>query len=104
MTVRVLIPDFLVEPSYGAYRDSNWEVFSLKLPTEKLLTGKGTRTRFTASVMDAVIQLKDYYRFFNDPRNEDAVKMVLKRRLNYPRLAVLVEECPRQRGTLKLWS
>ncbi len=79
-----LIPDFVVRPAVGSTRDSNWEILDLKLPNQKLLAGKGKRTRFTSAVMNAVAQLKDYGEYFKNPNNESVIRAILSHHLGFP--------------------
>jgi len=90
----LLIPDFLVKPSAGHQRDSNWEVLDLKLPNERLLTGKGNRAQFAHTVTKAISQLKDYGDFFRNPSNRQAILKVLAYHLRFPKLAVLIGRMP----------
>ncbi|MEO8383516.1 MAG: hypothetical protein ABI779_27915, partial [Acidobacteriota bacterium] len=54
----VLIPDFILKPIVAMERDSRWEVRELKLPTARLLVGKGARQMLSHEVMKAVTQIR----------------------------------------------
>jgi hypothetical protein len=92
---RLLIPDFLLRPVVSVQRDVNWEVRDLKLPQVPLLVREGGRPRFSAAIMDAVVQLRDYRDYFRNEGNAENIEALLGHRLRFPRLAILVGRMPR---------
>jgi hypothetical protein len=86
----ILIPDFILKPIAAQKRDSKWEILDLKLPQERLLAGKGSRRRLSASVMKAISQLRDYHQNIQHPDHEQTVEALLGHRLKYPSLGVLI--------------
>jgi hypothetical protein len=86
----LLIPDFILKPIVAQQRDSTWQVLDLKLPREKLLAGRGSRARLSASVMKAIRQLRDYHENIAYPDHADKIEELLGHRLRYPSLGVLI--------------
>lgn len=91
-----LIPDFVLRPVTHPHRDSRWQVLDLKMPSAKLLSGKGRRVRFGAEVADAIVQLNDYTEYFRNPSNKDVIESILSHHLRFPSKAVLIGRMPRQ--------
>jgi hypothetical protein len=91
-----LIPDFILEPVYNFSRDSNWEIFDIKLPDVKLLTKHKQHPRLSADVHQAITQLRDYGKFFRDPSYEDEIVAKVGRHLRFPRLGVLIGRMPKE--------
>jgi|HubBroStandDraft_6_1064221.scaffolds.fasta_scaffold03031_5 hypothetical protein len=91
---KILIPDFVMKPIVALQRDSNWEVLDLKLPQAKLLAGPADHRGFSAQVMHAMNQVKDYKDYFENPANAADVQSKLGHRLQHPRLAVLIGRMP----------
>jgi len=65
-----LIPDFLLEP-YN--QNSLCDILDLKLPRAKLFVLKKNRMRFSAAVMEACSQLREYNQFFDDKENRERI-------------------------------
>lgn len=99
---RLQIPDFILRPIVSVQRDSNWEVRDLKLPQAPILVRESGRPRFSAAIMDAIAQLRDYHDYFSSGRNTENVEALLGHRLRFPRLAVLVGRMPRNVAALEL--
>jgi lysine biosynthesis protein LysW len=66
-----LIPDFALEPF-----DQNalCDLLELKLPTTEVFVLKQRRMRFSASVMEACAQLREYSMFFDEEKNRITVR------------------------------
>jgi hypothetical protein len=66
-----LVPDFLLEPvDQGALCD----LLELKRPDARLFVLKKNRLRFSAAVFEAVAQLREYSRYFDEQRNREYIK------------------------------
>ena len=65
-----LIPDFLLEP-YN--QNSLCDVLDLKLPSSKLFVIKKNRMRFSAAIMEACAQLREYSHYFDNKENREKV-------------------------------
>jgi hypothetical protein len=74
---RVLIPDFILKPLFTQQDDSKWRVLELKLPSAKLLSGKGPRRRLSSRVMEAIAQLREYKKYLEDSAQTDGVENLL---------------------------
>lgn len=66
----LLIPDFLLEP---LDQNSLCDILDLKLPTAKLFVLKKSRMRYSAAVMEACAQLREYSNYFDDNINREKV-------------------------------
>lgn len=86
----VLVPDFILKPIFAQRRDSTWEVLDLKLPVEKLLSGRGSRARLSSHVLKAIRQLRDYHENIRHPDHAEAIERLLGHRLQHPRLGILI--------------
>lgn len=86
----LLIPDFVLKPIYAQRDDSQWSVLDLKMPKEKLMTGKGSRRHLSRSVMAAIAQLRDYKAHFGSAEQAAAVAKVLGHPLRHPKYGVLI--------------
>lgn len=60
-----LRPDFFLERIEGDFCD----ILDIKLPTASLVVGTPNRRTFSASVISAMGQLREYRNYFNDPAN-----------------------------------
>jgi len=65
-----LIPDFVLEPFD---KGSLCDLLELKLPQSKFIILKSNRLRFSAAVMEACAQLREYSIFFDEEKNRKAV-------------------------------
>lgn len=65
-----LIPDFLLEP---VDQSALCDLLELKLPSAPVFVGKRKRIRFSAAVSDALAQLKEYERFFDEKKNRELI-------------------------------
>lgn len=66
----LLIPDFLLEP---LDQSSLCDILDLKLPTAKLFVLKQSRMRYSAAVMEACAQLREYSNYFDDKNNREKI-------------------------------
>ncbi len=65
-----LIPDFLLEPwDQNALVD----ILDLKLPTTNIFVLKKSRMRYSAAVMEACAQLREYNQYFDDKENRQRI-------------------------------
>lgn len=62
-----LRPDFFMERVDGPLCD----IAELKLPNARVVVGRPNRRTFSSGIISAVGQLKEYYRYFDDPRNRE---------------------------------
>lgn len=68
-----LKPDFILEPM-----DEKWcELLDIKLPTVKLVTGPENRSRLSSAVLEGISQLKEYQRYFENPKNRELFKEIM---------------------------
>lgn len=66
-----LIPDFALEPfNHNALCD----LLELKLPTTEVFVLKKRRMRFSAAVMEACAQLREYNAFFDEEKNRRSIR------------------------------
>jgi len=61
-----LIPDFMLEP---IKQNSLCDILDLKLPTARVFVMKKNRMRYSAAVMEACAQLREYGDYFDDEEN-----------------------------------
>lgn len=85
----ILIPDFVLKPIVAQKRDSRWEILDLKLPQERLLTGRGARTHLSHQVMRAIAQLREYKDLF-EKSDGTSIAAILGHALKRPKLGVLI--------------
>lgn len=65
-----LIPDFLLEP---LDQNSLCDILDLKLPAAKIFVLKQSRMRYSAAVMEACAQLREYNNYFDEKENRDRI-------------------------------
>lgn len=65
-----LIPDFLLEP---VEQNALCDILDLKLPTVNIFVLKKSRMRFSAAVLEACAQLREYNNYFDDKQNRDLI-------------------------------
>jgi len=88
---RKLIPDFVLEP---ADRAGLADLLDIKLPSAQVLVLKRSRPRYSAAVMEACAQLREYSAFFEDPKNIAAVQTKYGLRAYRPRLFIIIGRKP----------
>lgn len=66
-----LIPDFVLEP---VNQSSLCDLLELKLPSAEVYVLKKNRMRFSAAVMEACAQLREYSRFFDEGQNRKIIQ------------------------------
>jgi hypothetical protein len=84
---RKLIPDFVLEP---ADRNGLADLLDIKLPTAQVLVLKRSRPRYSAAVMEACAQLREYSAFFEDSQNITAVQNKYGLKAYRPRLFIIM--------------
>jgi hypothetical protein len=85
-----LRPDVIAEPA-----GSPWaEILDLKLPSAKVLVGRGDRVRMSAALSEAVAQLREYGAFFDDRRAAAQIEHRLGIRCYRPKLTVIIGRDP----------
>ncbi len=65
-----LIPDFVLEP---IDQSSLSDLLELKLPSTQIFVLKKNRLRFTAAVLEACAQLREYSIFFDEEKNRKTI-------------------------------
>jgi len=81
-----LIPDFLLQN----VTDDLWDIFEIKKPSEKIIVGPPNRPRFSANVIKACSQLREYKSYFNDPKNRELIESKYGLRVYKPNIAVII--------------
>lgn len=82
-----LIPDFLLEP---LEHDSLCDILDLKLPTTKLFVLKKNRIRYSAAVMEACAQLREYSSYFDEKQNRERVLIEYGLLAYKPKMIVII--------------
>lgn len=82
-----LIPDFLLEPMD---QNSLCDILDLKLPTEQIYVLKKNRIRFSAAVMEACAQLREYSSYFDEKSNRERVSKHYGLLAYKPRMIVII--------------
>jgi GTPase SAR1 family protein len=83
-------PDFLLCPHDRIFGD----IFELKLPSHKLISGKKNRIKFSSAVEDAIAQTRHYREFFNSEENRNIVLKRYGLTAYKPKITVLVGKTP----------
>ena len=81
-----LIPDFFLEKIDSDFCD----ICDLKRPTVELIRNQKNRTRFRATVMEAVAQLDNYRDWFDDKSNRDAFHSRYGLKAFKPRVVMII--------------
>jgi cold shock CspA family protein len=82
-----LVPDFMLEPlDCGGFAD----LLELKLPSAQVFVLKKNRLRFSAAVVEAVAQAREYGAFFDEEANRKTVQDRLGFTAYRPRLFVII--------------
>ena len=87
-----LIPDFVLEP---VEQSGLVDLLELKLPTASLFVLKKSRMRFSAAVVEACAQLREYSAFFDESRNRAAVLQKYGLTTYRPRLFLVIGRRPK---------
>lgn len=82
-----LIPDFLLEPTD---QDSLCDLLELKTPSQKIFSLKKSRMRFSAAVMEACAQLREYSAFFDEERHRKAIENQYGLTVYKPKMFVII--------------
>ena len=82
-----LRPDFLLEP---IDQTRLCDLLDLKMPAAQIFVMKERRIRFSAAVMEACAQLREYHLYFDEVRNRDFVKDTYGLSAYKPRMIVVI--------------
>lgn len=82
-----LIPDFLLEP---LDQSALCDILELKLPTAKVFVLKQSRMRFSAAVMEACAQLREYSSYFEEKVNRERVQQEYGLLAYKPKMFVII--------------
>jgi Domain of unknown function (DUF4263) len=82
-----LIPDFFLEP---IEQNALCDVLDLKLPNAKIFVLKKSRMRFSAAVMEACAQLREYSHYFDEKKNRELVYRKYGLMAYKPRMIVII--------------
>lgn len=82
-----LIPDFVLEPLENS---ALADLLELKLPTAQIFVLKKDRKRFSAAVLEACAQLREYNMFFDDPKNRSMIYAKYKLLAYKPKMFVII--------------
>lgn len=82
-----LVPDFILEP---VDQSSLCDLLELKLPTAEIFVLQKRRTRFSAAVLEACAQLREYCRFFDEEKNRKAIQNNYKLLAYRPKMFVII--------------
>lgn len=93
-----LIPDFMLEPV--GLDAAN--IVELKLPSERVVVGRGKRLKLAEGVMSAVAQVREYRAFFDDPTARSAFRDRYGVEAYRPHAAVLIGREPAGADPLQL--
>jgi RNA recognition motif-containing protein len=84
---RKLIPDFILEP-YDSIELC--DLLELKLPSSKLYTMTKNRESYSASILKAKAQLREYAYFFEDPLNRKKIVDKYGLHMYHPNMIVVI--------------
>ena len=82
-----LIPDFILEPVESS---ALCDLLDLKLPRAPIFVMKKNRTRFSAAVLEACAQLREYAVYFDEERHRRRIKEKYDLLLYRPRMFVII--------------
>lgn len=82
-----LIPDFMLEPTD---QSGLCDLLELKLPKHSVYVGVDARKRFSAAVMEAIAQLREYRKFFDSTVNREKVFESFGLRSYKPKLFLVI--------------
>lgn len=81
-----LIPDFFLQ----SITDELWDIIEIKKPTDTVLVGTTNRPRFSANVMKACSQLREYRAYFDDSQHRNMIEKKFKLKVYKPNIAVVI--------------
>lgn len=82
-----LIPDFVLEP----YNQQGFcDLLELKTPDARTYVLKKNRSRFSSAVFEAVAQLREYSRYFDEEHHRDRIEQKYGLRAYKPRMFVIL--------------
>jgi len=82
-----LIPDFILEPVESS---ALCDLLDLKLPSAPIFVMKKNRARFSAAVLEACAQLREYALYFDEERHRRRIKEKYDLLLYRPRIFVII--------------
>jgi len=82
-----LIPDFLLEPFDQSLL---CDILDLKLPTASLYVLKKSRMRYSAAVMEACAQLREYSNYFDSKDNREQIFREYGLKAYKPKMIVII--------------
>lgn len=82
-----LIPDFVLEP---VNQNSLCDLLELKLPSTDVYVLKKNRMRFSAAVMEACAQLREYSRYFDEEQNRLKIQNKYRLSAYKPKMFVII--------------
>lgn len=83
-------PDFFLCPHSSFYSD----ILELKLPKEKLISGRENRTKFSSKVEDAIAQVRHYRDYFQSPNHRDLILKKYGVTVYKPKITILIGKTP----------
>lgn len=87
-------PDFVLKPRFAANIGTKWQILDIKLPDVALTSGGRFHQGFSAKLLRAIKQVRDYRKYFN----RDEIENELVQKFGYhpknPRLAILIGITP----------
>lgn len=81
-----LIPDFFLQ----SITDELWDIIEIKKPTDIVLVGPTNRPRFSANVMKACSQLREYRAYFDDTQHRRMIEKKFKVKIYKPNIALII--------------
>lgn len=89
-------PDFVLQPRGMREAAWRWLVVDLKQPTAPLLSGSRFHPTLSSYVQKVATQLRDYGRFFEDPRNGSMLRKKFGGIVPRPKLIAIIGRLPTQ--------
>src|SRR5262249_8862820 len=85
-----LKPDFVLKPLTMLENAWNWEILDLKRHNAEIATAHRNHPDLSAAVYHGCAQLRNYRRFFDDPRNRDRLMQQFGGVVPQPKLALII--------------
>jgi predicted RNA-binding Zn-ribbon protein involved in translation (DUF1610 family) len=82
-----LIPDFMLEP---IGQEELCDILDLKLPTEKIYIEQKNRERYSATVLEACAQLREYNNYFDQESNRKLIYKTYGLKAYKPKMVVVI--------------
>lgn len=87
---RIYRPDFIMKPLGNYDNPWEWEIVELKRHNVNILTKHRNHSDFTSSVYHGCEQLRSYSKFFDDPRNHEALMQRFNGIIPRPKLTLVI--------------